>query len=73
VDIDPAGRYDGAVTIDFRARGPCLTTNLGQAAIIDSDIACRFLPARTINDSAAANYQIMHVRALFLFRISSII
>jgi hypothetical protein len=65
VDIDPAWHYDGAVTIDFCARGPCLAANLGQAAIIDSYIACRFLPARTIDDSAAANYQIMHVRPLF--------
>jgi hypothetical protein len=68
VDIDPAGRDQQAAGVDFAPPGASLTSNRGDFAASDCDIAIKRRRSRAVNDFAIANDEIIHTVKSPLYR-----
>ena len=63
VDVDEAGGDDLAGGVDFLASRAEVFTHRDDPVAVDRDVRDKGRSARTIDDGAAANHQIMHVRS----------
>ena len=63
VHVDESGGDDLAAGVDFLASRAEILAHGDDAVAIDRDIRDKGRSARTIDDGAAANHQIMHVRS----------
>src|SRR3546814_6396467 len=63
VDVDEAGGDDPAARVDLFAPGGQVRADRDDAVPIHRDIGDEGLAARTIDDRAAANHQIVHIRS----------
>ncbi len=62
VDVDEARRDDLAARVDFLAPRCQILAHRNDAVAVDRDVGDERRAARAIDDRAAANHQIMHVR-----------
>src|SRR3546814_16721023 len=62
VDVDEAGSDDLAACVDFLGASAEAFADRDDPVAVDCDIRDKGRAARTIDDGAAANHQIIHVR-----------
>src|SRR3546814_12713320 len=62
VDVDEAGSDDLAACVDFLGASAEAFADRDDPVDVDCDISDKGRAARTIDDGAAANHQIIHVR-----------
>ena len=63
VNINPTWRYKQTFRINFALAGANFTTNLNELVAVNGNVAKEALCARSINDRATANDDIMHALA----------
>src|SRR3546814_3422974 len=68
VDVDEAGSDDLAACVDFLGASAEAFADRDDPVAVDCDIRDKGRAARTIDDGAAANHQIIHVRLPNLLR-----
>ena len=60
VHVDPAGRDEQAVGVDFAPRRALLAADCGDAAAVDRDVSGERRLTGPIDDGAAANDDVVH-------------